>query len=142
MALIKCTECDKEFSDRAEACPNCGCPTEYNIIQEQNNLSLNNSVNLSDRGNVVESTIRENEKYLKKPKDKSKVVIMIIAAIFIGIISSYIYGNIKAIDLAKWNSIANIEEYVKEQGASQIYGWETKFYSASGAVNDASRKFN
>lgn len=28
MALIKCTECGKEFSDRAAACPNCGCPTD------------------------------------------------------------------------------------------------------------------
>ena len=26
MALIKCTECGKEFSDKAAACPNCGCP--------------------------------------------------------------------------------------------------------------------
>ena len=29
MALIKCAECGKEFSDRANACPNCGCPIEY-----------------------------------------------------------------------------------------------------------------
>lgn len=29
MALIICTECGREFSDKAEACPNCGCPTEY-----------------------------------------------------------------------------------------------------------------
>lgn len=29
MALIKCKECGKEFSDRAEACPQCGNP---NII--------------------------------------------------------------------------------------------------------------
>lgn len=27
MALVKCTECGKEFSDKASACPNCGCPT-------------------------------------------------------------------------------------------------------------------
>ena len=27
MALITCTECGKEFSDKASACPNCGCPT-------------------------------------------------------------------------------------------------------------------
>ena len=27
MSLIKCTECGKEFSDKATACPNCGCPT-------------------------------------------------------------------------------------------------------------------
>lgn len=28
MALIKCPECGKEISDRAKACPNCGCPIE------------------------------------------------------------------------------------------------------------------
>ena len=26
MALIKCEDCGKEFSDKASACPNCGCP--------------------------------------------------------------------------------------------------------------------
>lgn len=29
VALIICVECGKEFSDKATACPNCGCPTEY-----------------------------------------------------------------------------------------------------------------
>lgn len=28
MALINCPECGKEISDRAAACPNCGCPVE------------------------------------------------------------------------------------------------------------------
>ena len=27
MALIICSECGKEFSDKAPACPSCGCPT-------------------------------------------------------------------------------------------------------------------
>lgn len=27
MALITCNECGKEYSDKASACPNCGCPT-------------------------------------------------------------------------------------------------------------------
>lgn len=32
MALITCSECGKEFSSKASACPNCGCPTsEMNI---------------------------------------------------------------------------------------------------------------
>lgn len=26
MALIKCPECEKEISDKANICPNCGCP--------------------------------------------------------------------------------------------------------------------
>ena len=33
MALIICSECGKEFSDKAVACPNCGCPTEETIKQ-------------------------------------------------------------------------------------------------------------
>lgn len=28
MAMIKCPECGKEMSDRAPACPNCGCPID------------------------------------------------------------------------------------------------------------------
>ena len=28
MALIICSECGKQFSDKATACPQCGCPTE------------------------------------------------------------------------------------------------------------------
>lgn len=31
MALIKCSECGKEFSNKASACPNCACP----IIKEK-----------------------------------------------------------------------------------------------------------
>ena len=29
MALIKCEECGKEISDRADACPHCGCPITH-----------------------------------------------------------------------------------------------------------------
>ena len=34
MSLIICSECGKEYSDKASACPNCGCPT--NAISEKN----------------------------------------------------------------------------------------------------------
>jgi len=27
MALTKCTECNREISDKAETCPHCGCPS-------------------------------------------------------------------------------------------------------------------
>lgn len=31
MALIKCPECEKEVSDSAKCCPNCGCPIKSHI---------------------------------------------------------------------------------------------------------------
>jgi len=32
--LINCKECNKEYSDKAEACPNCGCPTVEVQVQQ------------------------------------------------------------------------------------------------------------
>ena len=34
MALITCPECGKEYSDKANACPNCGCPTNNVSVQK------------------------------------------------------------------------------------------------------------
>ena len=31
MALIKCVECGNKVSDKAEYCPECGCPVEIRI---------------------------------------------------------------------------------------------------------------
>lgn len=35
MALIKCIECGKDVSDKATACPNCGCPITESIKEIQ-----------------------------------------------------------------------------------------------------------
>ncbi len=32
MAIIKCTECGKDISDRAAACVHCGCPIEKEVV--------------------------------------------------------------------------------------------------------------
>lgn len=39
MALIICTECAKEFSDKA-ACPFCGCPTTESIIGDKKYIEI------------------------------------------------------------------------------------------------------
>lgn len=41
MALIKCSECGKEFSDKAGACPNCACPVEVKDTEEKEYESPN-----------------------------------------------------------------------------------------------------
>ena len=38
MALIKCSECGHEVSDRATACPNCGCPIAGETPEPQNDV--------------------------------------------------------------------------------------------------------
>lgn len=39
MALINCPECNKEISDKAVACPNCGCPQSEFIQQPEDTRS-------------------------------------------------------------------------------------------------------
>jgi hypothetical protein len=40
MALIKCKECGKEVSDKADRCPNCGCPVSYSVGERTNDNKL------------------------------------------------------------------------------------------------------
>ncbi|RLA77910.1 MAG: hypothetical protein DRG78_16335 [Epsilonproteobacteria bacterium] len=53
MALIKCEDCEKEYSDKADACPSCGCPT--NILLD--NICKNEYKQIEDsldiKGNEV-----------------------------------------------------------------------------------------
>ena len=51
MALIKCTECGKEISDKAVVCPNCGFPIENKNVSPINtseNKESQNVVNLAE----------------------------------------------------------------------------------------------
>ena len=68
MALIKCPECGKEFSDKASACPNCGCPTsEINTSSNSNNSS-------EDELSSIWSTIPSKSSFTPvKPHITSKV---------------------------------------------------------------------
>ena len=46
MALIECSECGKMISDKASACPHCGCPVEKKLTCEEcgQQLSANDTV--------------------------------------------------------------------------------------------------
>ncbi|WP_301955878.1 hypothetical protein [uncultured Eubacterium sp.] len=56
MAMIKCVECGKEFSDRASACPECGCPTEYSV--DSNNVA-SDSDGFVEQDSIVEDETEE-----------------------------------------------------------------------------------
>ena len=43
MALIKCPDCCKDISKRADFCPHCGCPSKYFNINT-NKLVLHRTI--------------------------------------------------------------------------------------------------
>ncbi len=49
MALIKCPECGKEISDKAAACPNCGCPVAE--------MTTSGTVRIKMPNNIVEGWV-------------------------------------------------------------------------------------
>lgn len=64
MALIKCLECGKEISDKASACPNCGCPIEKG--KAENVCSINGiKYNLTEELNLIKSSLDGTEVALK-----------------------------------------------------------------------------
>ena len=49
MALIKCSECGQQISDKANVCPKCGCP----IGNPQPCSSPSNGMSMLDLGNAI-----------------------------------------------------------------------------------------
>lgn len=44
MALVKCKECGKEISDKATACPNCGCPLSEFTLEGTVRIKMPNDI--------------------------------------------------------------------------------------------------
>ena len=61
MAMIKCIECGKEFSDRAEACPNCGCPTSETTGKKSTatvaSIVINNGISSEQATKQIEDAV-------------------------------------------------------------------------------------
>ena len=56
MALIKCTECKKEYSDKAKACPSCGCPAISNMTSEKRKYTKTCSVKIKGSETLIPKT--------------------------------------------------------------------------------------
>lgn len=53
MALIKCPECGKSISDKAEKCPHCGIPAEYFPKNGQNVENNSESIDYEKLPNIL-----------------------------------------------------------------------------------------
>lgn len=76
MALIKCKECGKEFSDKANACIHCGCPIEKDE-KKTFCIECGNQLNASDKvcnkcGCPIESNDKINNKVNNNAPKRNK----------------------------------------------------------------------
>ena len=61
MSLIKCPECDRDVSDQAEACPNCGYPIQKYIKEKSE---------IKERSNFQTKSFQELKQDEKEQLDK------------------------------------------------------------------------
>ena len=100
MALIKCSECGKEISDKATYCPNCGapvvvhrwrCPDCGNMISEepcQYCRDMEKSANTNEEIQKINNP--GNQKVPKKSHKKRWIILVIIAVIIICIAALFL----------------------------------------------------
>ena len=99
MALIKCAECGKQISDKADSCIHCGCPVEKKdkIICNEcgNELDKNDSVCKKCGCPLITQEISQNKKDDVKSigENKNQKILLIIVCIIGGIIMLGIIGN-------------------------------------------------
>ena len=55
MTLMKCSECSKEMSDKAESCPNCGNPNKIQqlVAKEADRQSKLASLTVAKMSNII-----------------------------------------------------------------------------------------
>lgn len=93
MAMINCPECSKEVSDRASACPNCGCP--INVTESESQATQK----------VELTSVKFGNKKTRKKIIIGIASIIVLSAIAVGIILT---ANAAKIADVRKNYIANL----------------------------------
>lgn len=92
MALIKCTECGAEISDRASKCPSCGCPIEE-ILKE---------MSAQDEQKIIKEV--DDQKQGRKKKKNGIIIIGVVVFVVILVVVFYNFFNMGKIDLLDYTS--------------------------------------
>lgn len=128
MALIKCEECGKEISDKAKACPFCGCP-----IEKENPASQDQEPQAEETPNDHES---ETISFDAKPEKSKRIKIIASSLAFVVLlgVAAFAFWTVKNIEQQK--QIRN--EYVSNLNGVSI----AMFVGASDAESLCNLTYN
>ncbi len=120
MALIKCSECGREISDKASSCPHCGCP-----VVGTEELVEKPAVKKDDsEGNEEETKQEEIKSEESKPKVKKKLskggIIAIIVAVVVIAVAAIAYFVLNT-DSRNYNSAQELFKEEKFQEALEMF---------------------
>lgn len=120
MALIKCSECGREISDKASSCPHCGCP-----VVGTEELVEKPAVKKDDsEGNEEETKQEEIKSEESKPKVKKKLskggIIAIIVAVVVIAVAAIAYFVLTT-DSRNYNSAQELFKEEKFQEALEMF---------------------
>lgn len=149
MALIKCSECGHQISDRAAACPNCGAPIELSIAQNERTILV------TPPPTPAPPVVEQEEK--SEEKNSSCMIIVIVGLVLLLVFliifgvtytnsssrSSYVEDSLHRVEQeriererAKWQDADSIRKYINgtvwtftqvlEDGVGQWYKLEFK----------------
>ena len=125
MAMIKCPECGKEISDRAEVCPGCGYPVK-DYLQETKD---------KEQREIPEKKWNESEKKVSMliKNRKFQISAIVLAILVLAIVMVYKWIHVEVIHDVTWGmSVSQVKQREdKYDGNSGYYDEENGYYAVS-----------
>lgn len=84
MSLIKCSECGKKFSDKADSCPKCSCPiSEIKKVEKNSKNAKAKKAKEKKQKTTFKQRIKNNVDSIKKSKKKQIILLSITVCLII-----------------------------------------------------------
>lgn len=115
MALIKCSECGREISDKASSCPHCGCP----VTGKEELLEKSSVEKEVSEGNNEETKPESGKSEDKKKLSKRGIIAIIVAVVVIAaVVIAYF---VLTTDSRNYNAASDLFKEEKYQEALEMF---------------------